>query len=31
MDFYYVRPTIAKKKRDEMNAKLAEAGKPPLK
>jgi Domain of unknown function (DUF4145) len=31
MDFYYVRPTIAKKKRDEMNAKLAEAGKPRLK
>jgi hypothetical protein len=31
MDFYYLRPAIAKKKRDEMNAKLAEAGKPPLK
>lgn len=29
MDFYYVRPAIARKKRDEMNAKLAEAGKPP--
>lgn len=31
MDFYYVSPAIAKKKRNEMNAKLAEAGKPPLK
>jgi hypothetical protein len=31
IDFYYVRPAIAKKKRDELNAKLAEAGKPPLK
>ncbi|HUO56070.1 MAG TPA: DUF4145 domain-containing protein [Candidatus Paceibacterota bacterium] len=31
MDFYYVRPAIAKKKRADMNAKLAEAGKPPLK
>ena len=31
IDFYYVRPAIAKKKRDELNAKLASAGKPPLK
>lgn len=31
IDFYYVRPTLAKKKRDELNAKLTSAGKPPLK
>lgn len=31
IDFYYVRPAIAKKKRDDLNAKLASAGKPPLK
>lgn len=31
IDFYYVRPAIAKKKRDELNAKLVGAGKPPLK
>ena len=31
IDFYYVRPAIAKKKRDELNAKLASAGKSPLK
>jgi hypothetical protein len=31
IDFYYVRPAIAKKKREELNSKLAEAGKPPLK
>ena len=31
IDFYYVRPAIAKKKRDELNEKLASAGKPPLK
>jgi hypothetical protein len=31
IDFYYVRPALAKKKRDELNSKLAEIGKPPLK
>ncbi len=31
IDFYYVRPAIAKKKRDELNTKLMTAGKPPLK
>lgn len=31
IDFYYVRPAIAKRKRDELNAKLAVAGKPPMK
>lgn len=31
IDFYFVRPAIAKKKRDELNAKLASAGKPPIK
>jgi hypothetical protein len=31
MDFYYVRPAVARKKRESMNAKLIEAGKPPLK
>ncbi|MEO7529931.1 MAG: DUF4145 domain-containing protein [Sediminibacterium sp.] len=31
IDFYYVRPAIAKRKRDELNVKLASAGKPPLK
>lgn len=30
-DFYFVQPEIAKKKRDALNAKLAAAGKPPLK
>lgn len=31
MDFYYVRPAIARKKREQLNEKLASAGKPPLK
>lgn len=31
IDFYYVKPAIAKKKREELNAKLAAAGKPLLK
>ena len=31
IDFYYVRPAHAKNKRDELNAKLASMGKPPLK
>lgn len=31
VDFYYVRPAIAKKKREELNIKLASAGKPPIK
>ena len=30
-DFYYVQPAILQKKRDALNTKLAEAGKPPLK
>lgn len=30
-DFYYVQPDIIKKKRDALNQKLAEAGKPPMK
>ncbi|CAN5660084.1 hypothetical protein BH24ACI2_BH24ACI2_15500 [soil metagenome] len=30
-DFYYVQPDITKKKRDALNQKLAEAGKPPMK
>ncbi|MFN8414516.1 MAG: DUF4145 domain-containing protein [Anaerolineales bacterium] len=30
-DFYYVRPAIEKQKRDELNKKLVEAGKPPMK
>jgi hypothetical protein len=30
-DFYFVQPAILQKKRDELNAKLAEAGKPPMK
>jgi hypothetical protein len=30
-DFYYVQPDLVKKKRDALNKKLAEAGKPPLK
>jgi hypothetical protein len=30
-DFYYVRPHLEKIKRDELNKKLQEAGKPPLK
>lgn len=30
-DFYYVKPALEQKKRDEMNKKLAEANKPPLK
>ncbi len=31
IDFYYVRSALAKKKRDELNKKLTDAGKPPLK
>lgn len=31
IDFYYTRPALAKKKREELNAKLADAGKPPMK
>ncbi len=31
IDFYYVRPLVAKKKRDDLNKKLVTAGKPPLK
>jgi len=31
IDFYYIKPALAFKKREELNAKLAEAGKPPLK
>ncbi len=30
-DFYFVQPAEAKRKRDAINAKLADAGKPPLK
>jgi hypothetical protein len=30
-DFYFVQPAILKKKREALNAKLAEAGKPPMK
>lgn len=30
-DFYYVQPAIVKRKRDAMNKKLADLGKPPLK
>jgi len=30
-DFYYVQPDILKKKRDALNQKLAEAGKPSMK
>ena len=30
-DFYYVQPDLIKKKRDALNQKLAEAGKPPMK
>jgi hypothetical protein len=30
-DFYYVQPTTIAKKRGELNAKLKEAGKPPMK
>ena len=30
-DFYFVRPAQRKKKRDELNAKLVDAGKPPMK
>lgn len=30
-DHYYVKPEVAQKKRDELNKKLAAAGKPPLK
>jgi hypothetical protein len=30
-DFYYVRPAIAKKKRDALNAKITDSGKPPMK
>ncbi len=31
IDFYYVRPAVAKARRDELNAKLAAAGKPAIK
>ena len=31
IDYYYVRPAIAKKKRDDLNTKLSATGKPPLK
>lgn len=31
IDFYFVRPAISQKKRDALNKKLADAGKPPLK
>ena len=30
-DFYFIQPAVLKKKRDALNAKLQEAGKPPLK
>jgi hypothetical protein len=30
-DYYFVQPAILKKKRDELNAKLKEAGKPEMK
>jgi hypothetical protein len=30
-DFYFVQPARAKAKRDALNKKLADAGKPPLK
>ena len=30
-DFYYVRPEVERKKREELNKKLQDAGKPPLK
>jgi hypothetical protein len=30
-DFYFVQPSIIQKKRDELNKKLSEAGKPPMK
>jgi len=30
-DFYFVQPAEAQRNRDAINAKLAEAGKPPLK
>jgi hypothetical protein len=30
-DFYYVRPILEQKKRDDLNQKLKDAGKPPLK
>jgi len=30
-DFYYVQPALAQKKRDDLNAKLEAAGKPPMK
>ncbi len=29
-DFYYVQPDVAKKRRDALNAKLKDAGKPPV-
>lgn len=31
LDFYYIQPRIAQEKRDALNKKLAEAGKPPMK
>lgn len=31
IDYYYIRPSVSKKKREELNKKLADAGKPPLK
>ena len=30
-DFYYVRPKLEREKREDLNLKLEEAGKPPLK
>ena len=30
-DFYFVQPAISKRKRDALNAKLKDAGKPPMK
>lgn len=30
-DFYFIQPELARKRRDALNAKLAEAGKPPMK
>ena len=30
-DFYFVQPALLKRKRDELNTKLRDAGKPPLK
>jgi hypothetical protein len=30
-DYYFVQPAIVKRKKDTLNKKLAEAGKPPMK